>query len=493
MCLTQLLVILRARAGLALAIAATVLALAAMVALSIPKRYQAEASVMVDPMSAALSGDSGGGWTRENPAATQADVIASYGVALAVVKALDLEHRPAAIRLIAGSGPLHWLRVALAQLLAGSPGGRRASMTDWLATQLLDGLHVRSSGDSRVVKVMYASPDPELAAQVTNAFVQAYLGSVARVGTAPAERTAQLFEGQLPVLQQRLQQAERRLSEYERKTGLVSAGQGLDSENARLADLSSQLVQAQSLAYVERAKQRRLQRFIDGGASGSDAPPGVLDSPAVQQSQQAVMQAQGDLNALAQRLGPNHPLYRAAERKLQRAQADYRQQMLAVARGLLGSAGNAAEQVAELRAAERQQRARVLGLKGANAERAVLQSEVVNARQAYEAAAQSLAQTRIQGEAAKNASATLLDPATPPLRPASPRVGLILGIALLAGIALGIGAALWQETLDRRVRSQLDLVELIGVPVIAILQRRARPLRAPLLLGAPSGVPRLLR
>ena len=493
MSLTQLLLILRARAGLVFVIAATLLGLAAAVALSLPKRYQAEASVLVDPMSAALSGDGGGGWARENPAATQADVIASYGVALDVVKALDLTRRTDAIRLIAGSGPLHWLHVFVAELLPGSPGGRQASMKDWLATQLLDKLHVHTSSDSRVVKVAYSSPDAGFAAQVANAFVQAYLRSAAQVGTAPAERTAQLFDRQLPLLQQRLQQAEDRLSAFERKTGLVSAGQGLDAENARLADLSSQLVQAQSLDYVARAKQRRLQRFIRGGVPESEAPTEVLDSPAVQQSQQQVVQAQADLSTLSHRLGPNHPLYRAAETKLQRAQSDYRQQMLAVARGLLGSARNSAEQVAQLRAAERQQRSKVLGLKNAYAQRDVLQSDVDNARQAYQDAAQRLAKTRMQGEAAQNASATLLDSATPPLRPAGPKVGLILGIALLAGMALGIGAALWQETLDRRVRAPLDIVELIGLPVVAVLQGRARARRAPLLLGAPSRVPRLIR
>ena len=50
----------------------------------------------------------------------------------------------------------------------------------------------------------------------------------------------------------------------------------------------------------------------------------------------------------------------------------------------------------------------------------------------------------------------------------------MLEAALLGGLTLGIGAALWAETLDRRVRSDADIVELLGVPVLATLYPRAR-------------------
>ena len=149
--------------------------------------------------------------------------------------------------------------------------------------------------------------------------------------------------------------------------------------------------------------------------------------------------------------------------------------------------------MAALRADMARQRKKVLALKGAYAQLAVLKNEADSAREAYDAAAKRLAQTRIQTQAAQNASATVLSQATPPTRPASPKTGLMLEAALLGGLALGIGAALWAETVDRRVRSASDIVELLGVPVLATLHPRAR-LRRPAVprLYGPN-LPRLAR
>ncbi|MGE5131168.1 MAG: hypothetical protein ACM3IK_16160, partial [Sphingomonadaceae bacterium] len=334
MSLKQLLQILRARAGLVLFITCVVLGGVTAVTLSLPKRYEAEAGVLVNPMGTSRLGDTDSPGSRDDPTATQADIISGYGVALRVVGSLGLTRRPEAIRLVTGAGPLRNLQVLLSHVLPGRAPRRPESLDDWLATQLLKKLQVRANTGSRVVKVAYSSTDPAFAAEVANAFVQAYLRSTAQVGTEPAERTAKLFDQQLASLRQRLQEAEERVSDYERKSHLVSDGQGIDAETTRLSDLSSELVRVQSREYEARAKQRRLERFIGNGAPESDAPPEVLESPAVQESRQQVVQAQADLSALSRRVGPNHPLFVGAEAKLRRARAAYRQQMLAVARGL---------------------------------------------------------------------------------------------------------------------------------------------------------------
>ena len=493
MTLMQLFNILRARAGLVLFVTLMLVGVAVALAIALPRRYDAVTGVVVEPMGAGAASDSGAASGRGNPADTQADIIASYGVAARVVDALGLTRRPDPMRLIAGGGPLHRLRVLAAGLIADERAEPGESLRDRLAGQLLQHLHVRSNGDSRVVKVTYSAPEPRFAAQVANAFVREYLASTAEVGTQPAERAAQLFDRQLAKLRDRLQKAEQRVSKFQQKTGIIATGAGLDTENARLGSLTSQLVTVQSRDYEARAKQRRLQRFAGAGAPESDVPPEVLDSATVQQARQQVVQAQADLGALSRRVGPNHPLYQAAETKLQRARSAYRSQMLSVARGLLANAGSAGEEVAALRGEMKRQRKKVLALKGAYAKLAVLRSEADSAREAYNAAAKRLAQTRIQGQAAQNASATVLYEATPPTHRSSPKVALMLEAALLGGIALGIGAALWAETADRRVRSGADIVELLGVPVLATLYPRARLGRsaAPRLYG--PNLPRLAR
>ena len=132
MTLTQLLNILRARAGLVLFVTLALVGIAVALAIVLPRRYDAVTGVVVDPMGAGAASDSGAAYGRGNPADTQADIIASYGVAARVVDALGLTRRPDSMRLIAGGGALHQLRV----LAAGRPG--RDSCLRELAAGLVD-------------------------------------------------------------------------------------------------------------------------------------------------------------------------------------------------------------------------------------------------------------------------------------------------------------------------------------------------------------------
>ena len=224
MSLMQFITILRARAGLVLFVTLALVGIAVALAIVLPRRYDAVTGVVVDPMGAGAASDSGAAYGRGNPADTQADIIASYGVAARVVDALGLTRRPDSMRLIAGGGALHQLRVLAAGLFGSDRAERGETLRDLLAGQLLKHLHVRSNGDSRVVKVTYSAPEPQFAAKVANAFVREYLASTAEVGTQPAERTAQLYDRQLAKLRDRMQETEQRVSKFQQKSGIVAAG-----------------------------------------------------------------------------------------------------------------------------------------------------------------------------------------------------------------------------------------------------------------------------
>jgi capsular polysaccharide biosynthesis protein len=63
----------------------------------------------------------------------------------------------------------------------------------------------------------------------------------------------------------------------------------------------------------------------------------------------------------------------------------------------------------------------------------------------------------------------VLNPATPPVKPAGPKVLRNIVLAVLAGTILAAGAALALELIDRRVRSSADLLELNGGTGLEVL------------------------
>jgi capsular exopolysaccharide synthesis family protein len=64
----------------------------------------------------------------------------------------------------------------------------------------------------------------------------------------------------------------------------------------------------------------------------------------------------------------------------------------------------------------------------------------------------------------------VVDPARPPDRPARPRKGRALELALLLGLAAGFGIALLIDRMDLTVRSAEDAESLLKLPCLAMLQ-----------------------
>jgi polysaccharide biosynthesis transport protein len=110
-------------------------------------------------------------------------------------------------------------------------------------------------------------------------------------------------------------------------------------------------------------------------------------------------------------------------------------------------------------------------MKGDRGELAMLLREVENAQQAYNAASQRLTQTRMESEIGQSNGA-LFDSAAVPIAATGPNATRVLLLSLVAGLMLGVGIALLRETFRRYVRSEQDIVEVMNLPVLAVLAPR---------------------
>ncbi len=115
-----------------------------------------------------------------------------------------------------------------------------------------------------------------------------------------------------------------------------------------------------------------------------------------------------------------------------------------------------------------EQKDRIIALKRGQDELAVLTRDIESARTAYDAALQQANQTKLESRVDRT-NVAVLNPATPPLFPASPRIMLNLAVGLFAGLALAIGLILTLEVCNRRLRSAEDLGDFIDLPVLAEL------------------------
>lgn len=107
----------------------------------------------------------------------------------------------------------------------------------------------------------------------------------------------------------------------------------------------------------------------------------------------------------------------------------------------------------------------------------------------------SLAATvpRLEPEASDGSSAVRLSSvsaARPALSPSSPNAPLNLGVGLIVGIALGLGAAIIRMSLDNRVRTPRDAEQILKAPSVGAIAFDAKAKERPLIVHVDPLSPR---
>ena len=215
----QFLVILRARSRLIFTTILVTLAATAAITLLLPKRYDATASVVINPRSATPVGAANAEFPRsaESIVSTHLDILDSPNVALRVVDTLKLQDNPQAVALLAAAGPLGKIKEQLSNLLSNEQAEPSRSARDWMANRLLRHLKLTVGRDSRLIKVTYSSPDPEFSAAAANAFVRAYLESLLQLRVNPVRQDEARFDKQLKDLKGKLEEAQNKVTKFQQE------------------------------------------------------------------------------------------------------------------------------------------------------------------------------------------------------------------------------------------------------------------------------------
>lgn len=436
----QFLLVLRARWRLALGVFFAAVMAALIIGLVSPKLYTADATVVVDTKADPVEGVAQVAQMSSGYIATQVDIITSQRVAQRVVRNLKLDKVPESVA--------DW---------RDSTGGR-GDMTAWLADKLQKTVAVTPSRDSSVIDISVTWTDPKNAAILANAFAQAYIDTNIELKVDPARQYATWFEERSKALRADLEAKQKKLSDFQTQTGIVATDGRLDIENARLSELSSQLVTIQALRQESQSRQR--QTGVDNGSL-----PEVMQSPVIGSLKAQLAQEQAKLQDIATNLGKNHPDYQTTVAEIGSLKQRIAEESSSIAASLGSTTQINQRRENEIRAALEEQKKRILELTHNHDEASVLQNDVVTAQRNLDAVTQRLAQSSLESQSHQT-NVALLTPAIEPLYRSSPRYSLNLLVGVLLGGILGIGFALLSEQSDRRVREASELTQLLGVPLL---------------------------
>jgi capsular exopolysaccharide synthesis family protein len=401
--------------------------------------------------------------------ATQHELLRSRSLAADVIRERQLAKEPAFHD--AGSTPLTRLAgimplpvETVSRWLGPSAG---ADSEAWLIERYLDSLGVSPIPDSRLVELRFSSPDPELAAQVTNTHARAYITQGLDLRTRANAEARRFLEERLVELRSRLEAAEAALNEYRREQGIVSLDDRANVVVERFADLNERLTAAEAERIAAEADFRLV------GQRSADALPAVLESGVVRTLKEDLARLEGERASLASRFKPGYPQLVRLDAQIAEGRSRLAQEVENVAAGIESAYLAAKSREGELRAQLEAQKTTALRLEDAAVEYAILEHDAETARQLYDSVRQRIQETNVAAEL-RSSNVFVIDEASPPLEPSSPRTGRNLALALMLGLLGGVGVAFLAEHLDGRLKGPQDVERHLGLASLGVVPDFAR-------------------
>lgn len=483
--------LIKSRARIILLIFAAGIAVAGLITYLTPKMYTATTTLNFDFSSANPLDSQGRTLAEDAYLFTQIDIIKSQNVAQKVEDSLtEYEWERSIEAMQAKNTVLDNLRIQVLRFfsnigskkeqdvapmdgevessLEAPPSLGVQSPYSWFARMIRYDLFVEPRFNSRVVEVSYSSPDPAIAAMFANRFSEAYIATNLEMTTDPARKTTAWFDEQLKSLRKKLEDAQSALTAYQQSQGIVSSDERIDTETARLQDLSSQLVAAQASTRNAITAQQKLEQLLRDGKSLETFEP-VLANSVIQSVKSDIRRLEGKRAEMSNSLGVNHPRRKQVEAELDAARQRLATEIRAIKDGINNTAELTKTREEDLAAALGEQKKLILDLKKEHDRIAVLKREVESAQATYNAALTQLNTTSMQSMLDQT-NVSIIDPANVPSRPSSPRITKNLVLGALAGLLLGMGCVVFMELFVRRVHSKDDITEELGIPLLGHLK-----------------------
>jgi uncharacterized protein involved in exopolysaccharide biosynthesis len=441
--LSQVLVILLRRGWIAVLSFLSTMITVGGVLLFVPARYDAHATVSIDPGSVDPISHMFHYAAIQLMEGNIIELVASHRVLDDVAKRLNLTNNPLALQN--------------------------------LATNLTPTVDLNTS----VLDIKYSSRDPNQAAIVANAFLAATIDASVAIKTAEADQTARWFAPQLDELRKELEDAHTALAAFQANTNIVAPSAGGDRET------SQYMAVAQALS-AARGSLTALQSRLNSGSTDLSNDPADSDLQILAGLREKLTTAEAAIAAANGTLGPNNPKMLAQQGNLASLRKQLGEATEKMRQHLKDRIATTQTQIASLEAEQAEAQKSLIDVQAQRARLSQLQREVdfradqLNVRQ--KAAEDAKLKSKLTFS-----DLTVLDKASPPITPAFPKPFIAVPVGIAAGLALGLILALLAEAADRKVRFPLDLASAPFLGALDRTQPRVRGLpRPPRSLGPPA-------
>ncbi|WP_245441997.1 GumC family protein [Mesorhizobium hawassense] len=328
--------------------------------------------------------------------------------------------------------------------------------------RVLDNLTVNLVTNTSLLSITFLDQKPKYASDVANQIAQSYIDQRVDQTSATSDLARQFIQEQVSQVKQKLQKSEEELVAYARDAGITITGDDKSLIGSNIEALNAAL----QTATQERSDAGSVVDQIDKGRGGSLGP--VLESKGLQVLSDKV----ADLNSqYQQKLGilkPGFPEMQQLQSQIKELQRVYGNGVLAITDSLRLKYQQAQDKEADLKDKLADMERQQVTFNDKNIRYTILKREVDSNRSQYDSLIAKLNEVGVSSEL-KTQSAAIVDVATQPTAPYSPRLSINLAIALALFMAISGSVIYVIELLNNTFANPEQVEKELGLAMLGIL------------------------
>jgi capsular exopolysaccharide synthesis family protein len=437
--------------------------------LRMTKVYEAKGSLAISRQELGVLGlkdqAEAGDYSDPTDLDTEVQVLQSDRLALLVIQQLNLDKRPE----FGGSGDMPSNSIAVTTDMLQPDSAR----TSGLLGAFKGGLHVSLRENTRIIEVLYSSPNNTLAAAIVNSLMQNYVEQNFKMKFQSTMDTTEWLTRQLSDLKIKVETSQEKLVKYQKDHEILGIDEKQNLTTDKLAELNKELTLAES----DRMEKEAIYRMVQSGdpasingvdmgeieGSGAASQVTLLSKLQAEESDLKIQVAQ-----LSTQFGPAFPKVTQLNSQLKEVQDEIRAEMTKIVARSRGAYLTSLQREQMLREALDQQKQEANQLNENAIEFSDLKREVETYRQLYDGLMQKMKEANVTAGLRSN-NIRIIDPARVPTSPSSPNIPRNLAFALSLGLTTGITLAFLLEALDNTVRTPEQAQAISGLPPLGLI------------------------
>jgi len=348
-----------------------------------------------------------------------------------------------------------------ASLVLNEQAAEQIAMEGYLR-RIRGALKVAPIKDTQLIEISIEHPSSRLAADMVNNLMDLFLQTSIDSQLATLQSAEMFLNRQIAAAKIKLEQSEKELNEFARRTGIISLDSRLNLIMRELEEVNSALSQAVTVRIAKEALYRQAQE------QGGESLPAVMNNKLMEELKKQHNELQAEYQQLSTVFKDEYPQVKKIKARMQELENNYNRELQRIIDSIRLEYEAALGNEEQLKRKAEEQKQLAIELNDRATQYRILEREVVTNKEVYN----SLLTRSKEISATVGSDAghhEIIDRARPPLSPYKPNVRRSLLLGILLGAFGGVGLAFLLEYMDNTVKNPDEFTMRHRLPVLGLI------------------------